>query len=62
MRGDQGLVVEAEDGEAHVLHHLPLPGLPRPCWSLRSWARAGGDMTTVTDCNVFLRRHPEGHG
>ncbi|MGW9584072.1 MULTISPECIES: hypothetical protein [Streptomyces] len=29
---------------------------------VRSWARAGGDMTTVSDCNVFLRRHPEGHG
>ncbi|GAA2458334.1 hypothetical protein GCM10010433_70570 [Streptomyces pulveraceus] len=23
--------------------------------------RAGGDMTTVSDCNVFMRRHPEGH-
>lgn len=29
--------------------------------SVRDRARAGGDMTTVTDCNVFLRRHPEGH-
>ncbi|WP_380791152.1 hypothetical protein ACFE3N_14240 [Streptomyces albidoflavus] len=28
---------------------------------VRSWARAGGDMTTVSDCNVFLRRRPEGH-
>lgn len=27
----------------------------------RDRARAGGDWTTVTDCNVFLRRHPEGH-
>lgn len=29
--------------------------------SVRDRARAGGDMTTVTDCNVYLRRHPEGH-
>ncbi|MFI2212699.1 hypothetical protein [Streptomyces sp. NPDC020141] len=29
--------------------------------SVRDRARAGGDMTTVTDCDVFLRRHPEGH-
>ncbi|MFI9630498.1 hypothetical protein [Streptomyces sp. NPDC052042] len=29
--------------------------------NVRDRARAGGDMTTVTDCNVFLRRHPEGH-
>ncbi|MFC7975099.1 hypothetical protein ACFUT3_07650 [Streptomyces cinereoruber] len=28
---------------------------------VRSRARAGGDMTTVSDCNVFMRRHPEGH-
>ncbi|GBQ04230.1 hypothetical protein SSP531S_57220 [Streptomyces spongiicola] len=28
---------------------------------VRDWARAGGDYTTVTDCNVYLRRHPEGH-
>ncbi|MFB9516319.1 hypothetical protein [Streptomyces purpureus] len=28
---------------------------------LRTRARAGGGWTTVTDCNVFLRRHPEGH-
>ncbi|MEU5341283.1 hypothetical protein AB0H18_10685 [Streptomyces sp. NPDC020766] len=27
----------------------------------RDRARAGGDLTTVSDCNVFLRRHPEGH-
>ncbi|MET9291321.1 hypothetical protein [Streptomyces sp. NPDC003077] len=30
--------------------------------AVRDRARAVGDMTTVTDCNVFLRRHPEGHG
>ncbi|MEU9982427.1 hypothetical protein [Streptomyces sp. NPDC050856] len=29
--------------------------------NVRSRARAGGDMTTVSDCNVFMRRHPEGH-
>ncbi|MFD5429024.1 hypothetical protein [Streptomyces sp. NPDC127084] len=29
--------------------------------AVRDRARAGGDMTTVTDCNVYLRRHPEGH-
>ncbi|RLL70523.1 hypothetical protein [Streptomyces sp. Z26] len=28
---------------------------------VRSWARASGDGTTVSDCNVFIRRHPEGH-
>ncbi|MER8000086.1 hypothetical protein [Streptomyces sp. NPDC095613] len=29
--------------------------------NVRDRARVGGDMTTVTDCNVYLRRHPEGH-
>ncbi|RDG36625.1 hypothetical protein [Streptomyces corynorhini] len=29
--------------------------------SVRARARAVGDMTTVSDCNVHLRRHPEGH-
>ncbi|WP_252395584.1 hypothetical protein [Streptantibioticus parmotrematis] len=29
--------------------------------NVRDRARAGGDMTTVTDCNVYMRRHPEGH-
>ncbi|MEU3894932.1 hypothetical protein [Streptomyces sp. NPDC045251] len=29
---------------------------------VRDWARAGRDMTTVTDCNVRMRQHPEGHG
>ncbi|GCD41671.1 hypothetical protein [Streptomyces paromomycinus] len=28
---------------------------------VRSRARAVGDITAVTDCNVYLRRHPEGH-
>ncbi|WP_143662966.1 MULTISPECIES: hypothetical protein [unclassified Streptomyces] len=29
--------------------------------AVRSRARAVGDMTTVSDCNVYLRRHPQGH-
>ncbi|WP_411083927.1 hypothetical protein [Streptomyces sp. cmx-18-6] len=29
--------------------------------NVRDRARAGGDMTTVSDCNVYMRRHPEGH-
>ncbi|MFJ8884227.1 hypothetical protein ACIRJR_12565 [Streptomyces sp. NPDC102402] len=29
--------------------------------NVRDRARKGGDWTTVTDCNIFLRRHPEGH-
>ncbi|MFI6607126.1 hypothetical protein [Streptomyces sp. NPDC050507] len=29
--------------------------------NLRDRARTGGDTTTVTDCNVYMRRHPEGH-
>ncbi|MGI5481071.1 hypothetical protein [Streptomyces lavendofoliae] len=29
--------------------------------NVRNRARAGDDWTTVTDCNVYLRRHPEGH-
>ncbi|WP_079161403.1 hypothetical protein [Streptomyces fodineus] len=28
---------------------------------VRSWARAGNDQTTVTDCNVLMARHPDGH-
>ncbi|MEV8456639.1 hypothetical protein AB0467_02685 [Streptomyces sp. NPDC052095] len=28
---------------------------------VRDWARAGLDRTTVTDCNVLMRRHPDGH-
>ncbi|MFJ6483273.1 MULTISPECIES: hypothetical protein [unclassified Streptomyces] len=41
----------------------PVPGCAG-CTELanvRDRARAGGDLTTVTDCNVYLRRHPEGH-
>ncbi|MFE9060200.1 hypothetical protein [Streptomyces violaceusniger] len=29
--------------------------------NVRLRARAVGDMTTVTDCNVLMKRHPEGH-
>ncbi|MFI6108636.1 hypothetical protein [Streptomyces sp. NPDC051310] len=29
--------------------------------NVRDRARAGGDMTTVTDCNVLMARHPDGH-
>lgn len=29
--------------------------------NVRDRARAGGDLTTVSDCNVYMRRHPEGH-
>jgi hypothetical protein len=29
--------------------------------NVRNRARVVGDMTTVTDCNVYMRRHPEGH-
>ncbi|MFD8969629.1 hypothetical protein ACFV0C_32410 [Streptomyces sp. NPDC059568] len=28
---------------------------------VRGWARAGHDMTTVSDCNVLMARHPDGH-
>ncbi|WUB84805.1 hypothetical protein OG424_15165 [Streptomyces platensis] len=51
--------------------HLALPtDEPKPvagcagCAELanvRDRARVSGDMTTVSDCNVYLRRHPEGH-
>ncbi|MCX5605887.1 hypothetical protein OOK29_48080 [Streptomyces phaeochromogenes] len=27
----------------------------------RDTARAGRDLTTVTDCNVLMARHPDGH-
>ncbi|RDG33485.1 hypothetical protein [Streptomyces corynorhini] len=53
---------------------LPLPASTEPdpapvegcpgCVELakvRDRARGVGDMTTVTDCNVHMRRHPEGH-
>ncbi|MEU6921631.1 hypothetical protein [Streptomyces sp. NPDC046631] len=29
--------------------------------NVRDRARLVGDMTTVTDCNIYMRRHPEGH-
>ncbi|NEB57396.1 hypothetical protein G3I48_34750 [Streptomyces griseus] len=30
--------------------------------NVRDRARGGGDWTTVSDCNVLMRKHPEGHG
>ncbi|MET7718305.1 hypothetical protein [Streptomyces sp. NPDC005407] len=41
----------------------PVPGCAG-CTELanvRYRARAGGDVTTVTDANVLMARHPEGH-
>ncbi|MFF9979873.1 hypothetical protein [Streptomyces erythrochromogenes] len=29
--------------------------------NVRTRAYATGDLTTVTDCNVIIRRHPIGH-
>ena len=29
--------------------------------NVRDRARMVGDMTTVSDCNVYMRRHPEGN-
>lgn len=29
--------------------------------NVRDRARVVGDITTVSDCNVYMRRHPEGH-
>ncbi len=45
------------------LDPAPVPGCAG-CTELvnvRDRARAVGDWTTVSDCNGFLRRHPEGH-
>ncbi len=46
-----------------VREPAPVEGCPgcAELASLRARARAGGDMTTVSDCNVLLRRHPAGH-
>ncbi|MFJ8333472.1 hypothetical protein [Streptomyces sp. NPDC094437] len=41
----------------------PVEGCPG-CTELanvRARARVVGDGTTVSDCNVYMRRHPEGH-
>ncbi|MEU6961619.1 hypothetical protein [Streptomyces chrestomyceticus] len=55
---------------APIVLPLPLETAPVPvdgcagCAELanvRDRARAVGDLTTVTDCNVYLRRHPVGH-
>ncbi|WP_435058704.1 hypothetical protein [Streptomyces sp. bgisy060] len=29
--------------------------------NVRDRARAGGDRTTIADCNVLMARHPDGH-
>ncbi|MEV0265177.1 hypothetical protein AB0I49_28090 [Streptomyces sp. NPDC050617] len=29
--------------------------------NVRDRARAVGDASTISDCNVLMRRHPEGH-
>ncbi|MEV4942899.1 MULTISPECIES: hypothetical protein [Streptomyces] len=29
--------------------------------AVRGRARVVGDWATVSDCNIFMRRHPEGH-
>ncbi|MCH0540310.1 hypothetical protein I3F58_12160 [Streptomyces sp. MUM 203J] len=45
------------------LEPTPVAGCPG-CTELaavRDRARVGGDFTTVSDCNVLLRRHPEAH-
>ncbi|OWA09613.1 hypothetical protein B9W68_17090 [Streptomyces sp. CS227] len=41
----------------------PVPGCAgcRELANMPNRARAGGDTTTVSDCDVFLRRHPDGH-
>ncbi|AXI78167.1 hypothetical protein [Peterkaempfera bronchialis] len=41
----------------------PVPGCAgcRELANVRDRARAGGDLTTVVDCNVLMARHPEGH-
>nr|WP_254398098.1 hypothetical protein [Streptomyces sp. AC558_RSS880] len=30
--------------------------------NVRERARVVGDLATITDANVLLRRHPQGHG
>ncbi|MDK1476513.1 hypothetical protein QNO07_24435 [Streptomyces sp. 549] len=45
------------------LEPQPVDGCPG-CAELakvREWARASDDQTTITDCNVLLARHPNGH-
>ncbi|MBB1245033.1 hypothetical protein GL263_15865 [Streptomyces durbertensis] len=46
-----------------ALEPTPVPGCAGcgELAALRGRARAVGDLTTVTDCNVLIRRHPEGH-
>jgi hypothetical protein len=45
------------------LEPTPVPGC-LGCAELdkvRGWARESRDQTTITDANVLMRRHPEGH-
>ncbi|OII61008.1 hypothetical protein BJP40_07540 [Streptomyces sp. CC53] len=41
----------------------PVEGCPACAWlvDVRAAARQRGDMAKVSDCNVLLRRHPQGH-
>jgi hypothetical protein len=54
-------------GDVHVSDRPSMPPTPKPgcdvCASLgrqREQARRIGDMSTVTDCNVEINRHPHG--
>lgn len=49
---------------APQLEPAPVEGCAgcRELANVRDRARAGNDQTTVTDCNVLMARHPEGHG
>ncbi|MFF9346772.1 hypothetical protein [Streptomyces sp. NPDC014734] len=45
------------------LEPSPVEGCPG-CTELanvRDRSRTVGDMSTVSDCNVLMRRHPDGH-
>ncbi|MEU2184373.1 hypothetical protein [Streptomyces thermolilacinus] len=58
-----GAPVELHD-RSEMLEPTPVEGCAgcAELAALRRRARVVGDMTTVSDCHVFLRRHPEGHG
>ncbi|MEV2255819.1 hypothetical protein AB0I94_35580 [Streptomyces sp. NPDC050147] len=55
--------VELPYGEVE-LEPTPVDGCAgcRELANVRDRARTGGDWTTVTDCNVLMARHPDGHG
>ncbi|WP_245226691.1 hypothetical protein [Streptomyces smyrnaeus] len=46
-----------------LLEPTPVDGCAgcRELANVRDRARAGGDWTTVSDANVLMRKHPEGH-